>query len=112
MTVTMTACHTTHLCQNGFFTGLKVLMSAADQAGRMRLPTWEEKVQMLTTPGLAMDLAETVEAASFQSAAADETGEDDSQWGEATEARQQATPQYNAQQVLSDACEDSMGGKA
>ena len=59
---------------------------------------------MLTTPGLAMDLAETVEAASFQDAAADEAGEDDSQWGKATEARQQAAPQYNAQQVLTDAC--------
>ena len=47
-----------------------------------------------------MDLAETVEAASFQNAAADETGEDDSQWGEAIETKQQAAPQYNAQQVL------------
>ena len=66
---------------------------------------------MLTTPGLAMDLADTVEVASFQDAAADETGEDDSQRGEGTEVRQQAAPQYNAQQVLSDACEFSIGGK-
>ena len=90
---------------------LQVLMSAAEQAGRIRPATWEEKVQMLTTPGLAMDLADTVEVASFQDAAADETGEDNSQWGEGTEARQQAAPQYNAQQVLSDACRCFMGGK-
>ena len=86
-------------------------MSDADQAGKTRIPTWEEKVHMLTTPGLAMDLAETVEVASFQDAPSLETDEGNGQWGKATEARQHAAPQYDAQQVLSDAYEDFMGAR-
>ena len=68
-------------------------------------------MHLLTTPGLAMDLAESVKVASFQDTAADETAEDDSQWGKATEARQQAAPQYDAQQVLSDTYECFMGAR-
>ena len=86
-------------------------MSDADQAGKTRIPTWEEKVHMLTTPGLAMDLAETVEVASFQDAPSLETDEGNGQWGKATEARQHAAPQYDAQQVLSGAYEYFTGAR-
>ena len=71
----------------------------AQQARRKRQARWQDKVQLLTLPGQARGLAETVNIAEHGSAAGAANDEEGDVWLENIPVQELAAPQYNAQQV-------------
>ena len=69
------------------------------QDQRRRALRWQERVQLLTLPGQALGLADTVSIAEHGTAAGAGSDEEEDAWSQTPPVQELPAPQYDAQQV-------------